>query len=78
MGQTLAAKAVDLETARQMPELAPRRGFEPRLTAPKAAVLPLHQQGIETAERETALNLRCAFNIVGLRPTTSPTYEGVG
>ncbi|MEN9923308.1 MAG: hypothetical protein RIS09_822, partial [Actinomycetota bacterium] len=24
---------------------APRRGFEPRLTAPKAAVLPLHQQG---------------------------------
>ena len=28
-------------------ELAPRHGFEPRFTAPKAAVLPLDDRGIE-------------------------------
>src|SRR5215471_9839288 len=31
--------------------LAPRHGFEPRLTAPKAAVLPLDDRGIEQLRR---------------------------
>jgi hypothetical protein len=31
--------------------VAPRHGFEPRFTAPKAAVLPLDDRGIPREER---------------------------
>ena len=32
--------------------VAPRHGFEPRFTAPKAAVLPLDDRGIQASERK--------------------------
>ena len=32
--------------------MAPRHGFEPRFTAPKAAVLPLDDRGMQASERK--------------------------
>ena len=50
--------------------VAPRHGFEPRLTAPKAAVLPLDDRGIRqvnaadlqfNAGNRSPVRVRCAF-----------------
>ena len=38
--------------------MAPRHGFEPRFTAPKAAVLPLDDRGIDTSFFSLALSVR--------------------
>src|SRR5579864_3521698 len=41
---------VGVQCSQQVGNLAPRHGFEPRFTAPKAAVLPLDDRGIPRKE----------------------------
>ena len=48
MGQRVSRSGILMESTQK--GVAPRHGFEPRFTAPKAAVLPLDDRGVSGRE----------------------------